>query len=174
MKKNRIAKIWSEINHSSVQYLTDKLIVNGCLLCLIILVFTIYQIRELKFLCNYTTLHYNTLYQGEDKFVERLVFTIGYYTILNYTIHYTISGVRKKKRFTMLHYTTPYTTLYGRQASVIGLLPYYNTPHYTTPSTTLHGGWCRSIPYPVVTHTLTRWRHGISKSTRGSEPNGTS
>jgi hypothetical protein len=26
----------------------------------------------------------------------------------------------------------------------------------------------------VVTHTLTRWRHGISKSARGSEPNGAS
>ena len=94
-----------------------------------------------------------------------------YIHIINFWISGdTISGdqqIFRKTRFhyTILHYTMPYTRLYVRQASVIGILPHH---------TTLRGGWCRSIPYPVVTHTRIRWHHGISKAARGSEPNGTS
>jgi hypothetical protein len=80
----------------------------------------------------------------------------------------------KKPGFTTLCYTTLRHTLHymGDQASVIGILPYYTTLRDPLPlHYTLAGVGASPM---VVTHTLTRWRHGISNRAWGSEPNGAS
>ena len=99
------------------------------------------------------TLHYAIHYtiSGDEQIKKKTVSL--YYTTLHYAIHYTIWETGKCNRdFTILNHTT---------------LRHPLPLHYTVAGV-------GASPIPVVTHTLTRWRHGISKSARGSEPNGTS
>jgi hypothetical protein len=109
-----------------------------------------------------------------DTFVERPVFTILYYTI-PYTTLYQESENKKKTvslHNATLHYAILMIHYMGDQGSVIGILPYYTTLRDPLP---LHYTLAGVGASPMfVTHTLTRWRHGISKSASGSEPNGAS